>query len=152
MITSKFLTVSALRISVESSSNYNTKLYLGAATWRMATSFTVMNVKGSTKEAKEAAYMSLVHHYFVYMIMYRLVTVKDSMITQRFVDKLAKVKTSDQMEELVLDLMENQFPKVVKKGWNIPKLEEMEAEITHLISYWNDKRVSVDIASKLSLY
>ena len=117
----------------------------------MATSFTVMNVKGSTKAAKEAAYMTLVYHNLTYMIMYRIVTTKDSMITQRFVDKLARAKTSDQMEELVLDLMEHQFPKAVKKGWNISKLDQMEPEIVHLISYWNDKKVSFDIDIKFTL-
>lgn len=112
------------------------------ALWRMATTFTVMDVKGSTTAAKFASYMTLVYHYLVYMVMYRLVTTKDSMISKTFVDKLTTAKTADQLEALVIDLMENQFPSIIKKNWNIPTIDQMEKEVIHLTTDWNDQRVS----------
>lgn len=112
------------------------------AFWRMATTFTVMDVKGSTTTAKFASFMTLVYHYLVYMIMYRLVTTKDSMFSKAFVDKLTAAKTTEQLDALVNDLMEKQFPSPIKKNWNIPTLDQMEKEVIHLITDWNDQRVS----------
>ena len=94
----------------------------------MATTFPVMNVKGSTKEAKQAAFMTLVYHNLVYMVVYRLVTIHDSMMTREFVTKLAQAKTDHQLDELVKEIVEKQFPKPIQQGWNIPKLEEMEGK------------------------
>ena len=100
--------------------------------------------------AKYASYMTLVHHNLVYMIMFRLVTSKDSMISKAFVDKLAVAKTDDQLNDLVEDLMKNQFPSPIKKNWNIPNLEQMEKEVIHLTTDWLDQRVRFDL-NKLSL-
>ena len=75
------------------------------------------------------------------MIMFRLVTTKDSMLSKYFADKLAAAKTSEQIETLVNDVMTNQFPSVIKKDWAIPKLDEMEKEVIHLTTDWNDQRV-----------
>ena len=109
----------------------------------MATSFPAMNVKGSTKEAKQLAYMTLVYHHLIYLVLYRLVTVKDSMMTKEFVAKLALAKTDVQLTELVKEIVEKQFPKPIQDGWKIPTLEEMEPEMIHLTTNWSDRRVSL---------
>ena len=101
-----------------------------------------MDVKASTKEAKQAAYMTLVHHNLVYMILCRLVTVKNSMITKEFAEKLAAAKTDAQLDALVEDIMKHQLPDPAKKNWNIPNLENMELEAMHLITHWKDSNVS----------
>ena len=110
--------------------------------WRTATSFTKMDVKASTKEAKQAALMTLVHYNFVYMIFYRLVTIKNSMITKEFAEKLATAKNDAHLEKIVEDIIRDHFPNPIKEDWAIPDLDGMETEFMHLISYWNDKRVS----------
>ena len=115
---------------------------LGLSMWRMATAFPCMNVKGSTKEAKQIAYMTLVYHNLVYMIVYRLVTVKESMMTKEFIAKLAVAKTEAQLDALVDEIIRLQFPKPIQSGWKIPKLEEMEPEIIHLTTDWNTRRVN----------
>ena len=100
-----------------------------------------MDVKGSTTTAKNASYMTLVHHNLVYMIMYRLVTTKDSMISQSFVTKLATAKTSELLDNLVEEVIKTQFPLITKTDWKIPNLEEMEKEVIHLTTDWNDQNV-----------
>ena len=121
------------------------------ALWRMATTFTVMDVKGSTTAAKFASYMTLVYHYLVYMVMYRLVTTKDSMMSKVFVDKLTAAKTAEQLDTLVNSLLETQFPSPIKKNWNIPTIDQMEKEIIHLTTDWNDQRVSIKYLNLLLL-
>ena len=110
-----------------------------------------MNVKGSTKEAKQLAYMTLVYHNLVYMVMYKLATVPESMMTNEFVTKLAIAKTDVQLEKLVDEIVEKQFPKSFKEGWKIPTLEEMEPEVIHLTTDWMDKRVSLRFRKKFQL-
>ena len=100
-----------------------------------------MDVKGSTATAKNASYMTLVYHNLVYMVMFKLVTTKDSMITPAFVTKLAAAKTSEQLDDLVLEIMDTQFPSFTKNNWNIPNLEQMEKEVIHLTTDWNDQNV-----------
>ena len=104
---------------------------------------TVMDVKGSTKQAKQASYMTLVYHNLIYMIMNKIVTTQDSMISKSFAGKLALAKSDEQLEKLVLELAEKHFPKHIQSDWNIPKLEDMEIEAIHLATFWNDHRVSV---------
>ena len=118
-------------------------IFLDVSFWRMATAFPIMDIKGSTTTAKYACYMTLVYHNFVYMIMFRLVTTKTSMLSKTFTDKLAAAKTSAQLDQLVDDVNENHFPNIIKNGWNIPKLEDMEKEVIHLTTDWNDQRVSL---------
>ena len=110
--------------------------------WRVATSFTLVDVKSTTKAAKQAALMTLVYHYFVYMILKRLLSVPSSMIDKGFAEKLATAKTESQLEALAESVIETQIQPPSRKNWKTPKLEEMELEIIHLVSYWNDRRVS----------
>ena len=108
----------------------------------MATAFPIMDIKGSTTTAKYACYMTLVYHNFVYMIMFRLVTTKTSMLSKTFTDKLAAAKTEEQLDALINDVSQNHFPSIIQNDWNIPNLEEMEKEVIHLTTDWNDQRVS----------
>ena len=103
-----------------------------------------MDVKASTKEAKQAAFMTLVHHNMVYMIFMKILSAQDSMISKHFATKLASAKTDDQLDLLLQQLME-QFPSPTKNNLKIPTLEEMELEVMHLVSYWNDNRVSTTL-------
>ena len=102
-----------------------------------------MDVKASTKEAKQASFMTLVYYNLIYMIFYRLVTLQNSMITKEFAEKLASAKTDAHLDKLVEEIIRDQFPNPIKEEWVIPDLEGMETEVMHLISYWNDRRVSV---------
>ena len=102
-----------------------------------------MDVKSSTKEAKQAAYVTMVHHNLVYMVFYRLVTIKESLISKEFAAKLAAAKTDAQLDSLVEEIVKNQFPNTKANNWSIPNLENMEVEAMHLITYWKDKRVSL---------
>ena len=104
-----------------------------------------MNVKGSTKEAKQLAYMTLVYHNLLYMIMYKMVTIKESMMTKEFVVKLAVAKTDAQLDKLVDEIVADHFPSPTQKGWKIPSLDEMEKEMIHLTNDWSERRVSCDI-------
>ena len=101
-----------------------------------------MDVKLTSKEAKQASLMTLVYHNLVYMVFHKLVSVKESLISKEFADKLAMARTDSQLDRLVDEIIEKQFQSPIKKGWKIPTLDQMEIEITHLASYWNDKRVS----------
>ena len=74
-----------------------------------------------------------------------LLTVKESLITKEFADKLAMARNDSQLDKLVEEIIEKQFQSPIKKGWNIPTLDQMEVEVAHLASYWNDKRVSAEI-------
>ena len=86
--------------------------------------------------------MTLVYHNLIYMVFYRLVTVKNSMISKEFATKLAAAKTDAQLDELVDLIIKHQFPDPVQKNWSVPNLENLEVEVMHLITYWKDKRVS----------
>ena len=108
----------------------------------MATAYTVMNVKGSTQMAKQTAYMTLVYHNLIYLIMSKVVITEDSMITKEFAVKLAKAKTPEALDRLVEELVEKHFPTPIQSGWNIPKLQDMEPELIHLTTYWLDRKVS----------
>ena len=101
-----------------------------------------MDVKSSTREAKQAALMALVHHNLVYMVFHRLVKIKESMISKEFAAKLAAAKSDAQLDALVESIMTHQFPDPVQKNWSVPNLEDLEVEVMHLITYWKDKRVS----------
>ena len=117
----------------------------------MATTFTTISVKESTKAAKQAATMTLVYHYWVYMIFHQLLSVEDSMLTPAFAAKLAAAKTEEQLDQLVKEVMEKQLPSPIQKHWDIPSLEEMELEIIHLSTYWKDtKRVNYIIVLSVS--
>ena len=116
-------------------------MFLAFAFWRAATSFTVMDVRASTKEAKQAAYVAMLHHNLVYMVFYRLVKIKESMISKDFAAKLAAAKTDAQLDALVEEIATH-FPNRKSNEWSIPNLEDMEVEAMHLITYWKDKRVS----------
>ena len=85
--------------------------------------------------------MTLVYHNLIYMVFHKLVTVRESMITKEFADKLALARTDIQLDRLVDEILTNQFQSPTKKAWKIPTLDEMEIEVTHLASYWNDKKV-----------
>ena len=85
--------------------------------------------------------MTLVYHNLVYMVFHKLVMVKESLITKEFAVKLAAAKTDTQLDRLVTEIIEKQFPSPTKKCWKIPTLDQMEIEVTHLASYWNDNRV-----------
>ena len=87
--------------------------------------------------------MTLVYHHLIYMVFFKLVTVKESMISDEFALKLSKAKTDAQLDKLVDEIIEKQFPSPIKKSWNIPTLDKMEIEVAHLASFWNDKRVSL---------
>ena len=121
------------------------KSYLDLAFWRTATSYTRIDVKQSTKEAKQTAYMTIVYHYLVYIVFYKLVAVKDSLLSKNFAQKLASAKTDSQLELLAKDIMETQLNVSVESELRIPVLEDMEIEVMHLVSYWNDCRVSFKI-------
>ena len=108
-----------------------------------------MDVKASTREAKQAALMTLVYHHLVYMVFHRLVTVKNSMISKEFATKLAAAKSDAQLDELVDNIVKHQFPDPIQKNWSVPNLENMEVEVMHLITYWKDKKVSL-IKSQLT--
>ena len=111
------------------------------AMWRTATSLTMVEVKATTKAAKQASFMTLVYHNLIYIVMKRLLSVPDSMIDKKFAEKLAVAKTEEQLEALVDSVITNQLQPPSRKGWVTPKLEDMELEIVHLVSYWNDQRV-----------
>ena len=108
----------------------------------MATAFPLMNVKASTKQAKQIAYQTLVHHNLVYMIMYKMVTVHESMITKEFAAKLAAAKTNEQLDSLVTEIITRQLPNPIEAGWKIPKLQELEPEVIHMTTDWKDRHVS----------
>ena len=86
--------------------------------------------------------MTLVYHNLIYMVFYRLIKVKHSMISKEFAAKLAAAKTDEQLDELVESIIKDQFPDPVQKKWSVPNLENLEAEVMHIITYWKDKRVS----------
>lgn len=111
--------------------------------FRMATAFPLMNVKGSTRQAKQIAYQTLVHHNVVYMILYKLETVHASMLTKEFSDKLAAAKTDEQLDALVDEIVARQLPDPIQAGWKIPKLQELEPEIIHMANDWKDRRVCI---------
>ena len=112
------------------------------AFFRVLTSLPIIDVKLTSKEAKQASFMTLVYHYLIYMVFHKLVTVKESLISKEFADKLAMARNDTQLDRLVTEIIEKQFQSPTEKCWNIPTLDQMEIEITHLASYWNDKRVS----------
>ena len=101
----------------------------------------MMDVKASTKEAKQAAFMAMVYHNLVYTIFYRLVTVKESMLSKEFAEKLAAAKNDDQLDKIVGEIINKQFPNPTQKNWRIPTLDQMELEVMDLITYWKDKNV-----------
>lgn len=114
------------------------------AFWRTATAFTVMDVKASTKVAKQLATMTVAYHNLIYMVMYKLVVSKDSMISKNFAAKLAAAKSTSQLDDLVDEIAEIQLPSPIKKQWDIPQLQDLELEVLHLATYWTDvKKVSV---------
>ena len=86
--------------------------------------------------------MTQVYHYLVYLVFKLLLTVKESLISKEFANKLARARTDAQLDTLVNEIIEKQFQSPLKKGWNIPTLDQLEIEVNHLASYWNDKRVS----------
>lgn len=100
-----------------------------------------MDVKASTKEAKQASFMTLVYYNLVYMVFYRLVTIKDSMITKEFSEKLATAKNDAHLDKIVEEIIKDQFPNPIKQEWVMPDLQGMETELMHLISFWNDRKV-----------
>ena len=108
----------------------------------MATAFPLMNVKASTKQAKQIAFMTLLHHNILYMILYRMVTIHGSLITKEFAQKLAAAKTDDQLDALVNEIITRQLPNPIQAGWKIPTLEELEPEVIHMTTDWKDRRVS----------
>ena len=87
--------------------------------------------------------MTLVYHHLVYMIMKKILSVKDSMLEKSFAEKLAIAKTKEQLNSLAESVIVNQLKSPVRKGWEVPRLEDMELEMMHLVSYWNDKNVSI---------
>ena len=89
-----------------------------------------------------ASYMTLVHHNLVYMVLFQLLKSKESLLSREFAQKLAEAKTDSQLDELVKKIQLEQLPSPMDENWNIPTLEQMEVEVMHLISYWNDFRVS----------
>ena len=96
------------------------------AFWRTATTFTVMDVKASTKVAKQVATMTVVYHNLVYMVMYKMLATKDSMISQNFAAKLAAAKSPDQLDLLVDEIAEIQLPSPIQKHWDIPQLQDLD--------------------------
>ena len=112
------------------------------AFWRAVTAFTLVNVKESTREAKQASLMTMVYHNLVYIVFFKILGKEDSMITKAFADQLTQVKSDAQMEQLVNQISTEHFPSAIKSNWKIPVLEEMELEVMFLASYWNDCRVS----------
>ena len=89
--------------------------------------------------------MAMVYHEIVYMVLHKLLTVSESMITKAFATKLATIKTDAQMDQLADEIIEKQLPSI-KKNWDIPNLENMEVEVLHLSTYWAEvKRVSIMI-------
>ena len=101
-----------------------------------------MDVKASTKTAKQTSLMTLVYHNMVHMILKKLLSVEDSMIDKKFAERLATAKTESQLDALAELVITKQLQSPTRKGWKIPSLDEMEIEVMHLVSYWNDKRVS----------
>ena len=85
--------------------------------------------------------MTLVYHNLIYMVFRKLVTVRESLITKEFANKLAAARNDEQLDRLVEEIIEKQFPSPTKKNWNIPTLDQMEIEVTHLASYWMDRKV-----------
>ena len=75
------------------------------------------------------------------MVMKKLLTVPESMIDKSFAEKLATAKTEEQLEALANSVIENQLQPPSRKNWKTSNLEDMELEIVHLASYWNDHRV-----------
>ena len=115
---------------------------LDLAFFRTVSALPLVDVKLTSKEAKQASFMTLVYHYLVYLVFRMLVTVKESLITKEFADKLAMARNDAQLDRLVAEIIEKQFQSPIKKGWNIPTLDQMEVEVAHLSSFWNDQRVS----------
>ena len=90
--------------------------------------------------------MTIVYHNIVYMILNRLLSVEDSMITPAFAAKLAAVKNEAQLEKLVDEVIEKQLLSPLQNHWEIPRLEDMELEVLHLSTYWKDtKKVGLSL-------
>ena len=119
----------------------NERCFSDLSFFRWLTALPLIDVKLTSKEAKQASFMTLVYHNLVYMVFHKLVMVKESLITKEFAVKLAAAKTDTQLDRLVTEIIEKQFPSPTKKCWKIPTLDQMEIEVTHLASYWNDNRV-----------
>ena len=86
--------------------------------------------------------MTLVYHNMVHMVLKKLLSVEDSMIDKKFAEQLATAKTEAQLDKLADLVLTKQLQSPTQKGWKIPSLDEMEIEVMHLITYWNDRRVS----------
>ena len=114
---------------------------LDLAFFRVLTSLPVIDVKLTSKEAKQASFMTLVYHNLIYMVFHKILSVKESLISKEFADKLAMARNDTQLDRLVTEIIEKHLQSPTEKCWKIPTLDQMEIEITHLASYWNDKRV-----------
>ena len=109
--------------------------------FRVISALPLVDVKLTSKEAKQASFMTLVYHNLIYMVFHKLVSVSDSLISKEFADKLAAARTDVQLDKLVTEIIDKQFQSPIKKGWNIPTLDQLEIEVTHLASFWNDRQV-----------
>ena len=109
--------------------------------FRVISALPLVDVKLTSKEAKQASFMTLVYHNLIYMVFHKLVSVSDSLISKEFADKLAAARTDAQLDKLVTEIIDKQFQSPIKKGWNIPTLDQLEIEVTHLASFWNDRQV-----------
>ena len=77
------------------------------------------------------------------MVLLKLLSVREAMITPTFAAKLAAAKSDDQLEQLVNEVIQTQLPSPIQKHWEIPSLDKMELEVLHLSTYWKDaKKVS----------